>query len=111
MQVQMIQAHTGIGAFPTFRRGTRVSIGPAPKTAYAHWLACEIDGRATYLPEHFVADGALTRDYNPTELTQDVGDTLTVEAIVCGWLLATNEAGVTGWIPAEAVISIDSLDA
>lgn len=41
-----------------------------------------------------------------TELVQSAGDILTVNEIVNAWLFATNERGETGWIPAEAVVSV-----
>jgi hypothetical protein len=65
-----------------------------------------IDGHETYVPENFMCDGRLARDYNPTELTQKVGDILTVQEIVNAWLIATNNNGVTGWITTDAVVSV-----
>jgi hypothetical protein len=59
------------------------------------------------VPESFIAEGLLVREYNPTELVQSVGDLLAVNEIVNAWLIATNESGQTGWIPAEAVESIE----
>ncbi|MCL2838028.1 MAG: SH3 domain-containing protein [Oscillospiraceae bacterium] len=74
---------------------------------FSGWHACEIAGHETYVPAIFVCDGKLTRDYNPTELTPVVGDVLEVREIVCAWLFAENDEGVTGWIPAERVASVD----
>ena len=73
---------------------------------FAHWYPCEIKGYQTYLPDTFMNEGKLTRDYNPTELTQEAGDILEVKEIVNAWLIATNEKGTTGWIPAEFVVSV-----
>lgn len=107
MQVKMIEQHLGEGQFPTFQKGTKVLLkDECPR--FLHWYACEIDGRDTYVPDVFVCDGVLTRDYNPTELVQNEGDLLEVQAIVYSWLIATNENGLTGWIPAEAAVSVDS---
>ncbi len=72
-----------------------------------HWYPCEIGGYKTYVPEVYFKNGILLRDYNPTELVQSAGDVLEVKAIVHAWLLAANADGVTGWIPAESVVSID----
>ena len=72
---------------------------------FLHWYPCVIEGHETYVPGCFVFDGKLNRDYNPTELAAEAGDILQVQEIVYAWLLATNTEGVTGWLPAEAVIS------
>ena len=95
------------GEFPNFKKGTPVTISEED-TSFLGWHACEIAGYKPYIPKIFVFDGKLTRDYNPTELIQEVGDTLEVREIVYAWLLATNDSGVTGWIPAECVASINS---
>jgi len=105
MKVNVVANHPGEGNFPTFAKGTAVILGEAC-THFLHWYACDIEGHQTYVPENFVHDGKLTRDYNPTELVQEVGDILELREIVYAWLVATNENGITGWIPAEAVVSI-----
>ena len=95
------------GAFPTFDAGTPITLDEEG-THFLGWYACDISGHKSYVPNVFVRDGKLTRDYNPTELIQEPGDILDVQEIVYAWLLATNDRGVTGWIPAECVVSIDS---
>ncbi len=105
MQATVIQNHPGEGVFPTFPKGTAVALKDAC-THYLHWYACEIAGCKTYVPEAFVSDGVLVRDYNPTELVQNAGDRIEVLEIVNAWLLAANENGETGWIPAESVVSL-----
>ncbi len=109
MIVKVIKEHLGEGAFPTFPEGTRVILKDAC-THYLHWYACEIDGYQTYVPEAFVRDGRLVRDYNPTELIQKEGDSLEVGEIINAWLIAKNENGATGWIPAESVVSASGYD-
>ena len=104
MKVKVIQSHPGCGQFPTFQKGTKVIIGEE-NTHYLHWCACEIAGYETFVPKAFVSDGKLTKEYNPTELIQEAGDLLEVREIIYAWLIATNEKGLTGWIPAEAVLS------
>jgi len=108
MKVKVIAKHLGEGTFPTFARGTDVKMGNKADSHFLHWYPCEIDGHETFVPECFVCDGKLTRDYNPTELVQEVGDILQVKEIVYAWLIATNESGVIGWIPAEAVTSVSA---
>ena len=95
------------GKFPTFEKGTPIILAKDEDTEFLGWHACEIMGYESYIPKIFVRDGKLTRDYNPTELIQATGDILEVLEIVYAWLLATNAEGVTGWIPAECVVSAD----
>jgi hypothetical protein len=104
MKVRVISEHLGEGQFPAFEKGSKVSLKKAC-AHYLHWFACDIEGYQTYVPEIFVHEGILTRKYNPTELIQKTGDILEVQEIVYAWLIATNENGVTGWIPAEKVVS------
>jgi len=94
------------GEFPCFHVGTNVSMAAEEDDDFIGWFSCQIDGYETFVPKIFVEDGKLIREYNPTELTQQPGDILRVVEIVGAWLLATNENGVTGWIPAECVISV-----
>jgi len=104
MKVKVIALHSGEGAFPTFAKGAAVTMGEED-THFLHWYPCEINGHQTYVPDTFINDGVLTRDYNPTELVQNAGDILMVKEIVNAWLYATNDNGQTGWIPAEVVVS------
>ena len=106
MKVKIIQTCLGEGQFPTFKKGTAVSLAEKSCSHFLHWWPCEIERHRTYVPESFVSDGKLIRDYNPTELVQEVGDIVEVQEIVYAWLLATNKDGVSGWIPAEAVVSV-----
>jgi hypothetical protein len=105
MKVKVLIDHPGEGRFPTFERGTKVLL-KEKCSHFLHWYACEIEGYQTYVTEVFVEDGALARDYNPTELVQNEGDIIEAHEIVNAWLLATNEDGSTGWIPAESVVSV-----
>ena len=109
MKVKIIQTHLGEGQFPTFEKGAAVSLGEESCSHFLHWWPCVIEGHETYVPENFISDGKLSRNYNPTELIQEVGDIVEVQEIVYAWLLATNKEGVIGWIPAEAVVSLDCL--
>jgi len=106
MRVKVIKKHLGEGQFPVFVKGTPVTV-KEECTHFLHWYACDIEGYQTYVPKTFVCNGKITRDYNPTELTQEEGDIVDVQEIVYAWLLATNDKGITGWIPAEVVTSVD----
>ena len=105
MKVKVITDHPGEGQFPCFPKGTPVVM----KEACAHfinWYACEINSHQTYVPDCFIKDGVLIREYNPTELVQKEGDIIEVKEIVYAWLFAINDKGETGWIPAENVVSV-----
>jgi len=106
MRAKVILDHTGEGQFPIFSKGTKVTLTGVEDTHFLHWFPCEINGHQTYVPESFLKDGALTRDYNPTELVQSVGDIIEVKEIVNAWIFAANEIGQAGWIPAESVVSL-----
>jgi len=96
------------GEFPTFEKGTAVTLAQEEDKEFFGWYACDIAGYQPYVPKVFVRDGRLIKDYNPTELIQEIGDILEVQEIVFAWLLVTNDKGITGWIPAERVMSVDA---
>jgi len=106
MKVKAVRQHLGEGQFPAFLQGAKVALTGEGCSHFLGWFPCEIKGYNTYIPDTFFADGVLTRDYNPTELVVNVGDILEVREIVYTWLLATDENGIMGWIPAETVVSI-----
>ena len=105
MKVKVIEKHLGEGQFPTFKKGTQVLMQEAG-SHFLRWHACEIDGHKTYVPDVYVISGTLVQDYNPTELVQNTGDMLEVKKIVYAWLFAINDQGISGWIPAESVLSV-----
>lgn len=114
MQVQVIENYHGYDShrpiFPTFLKGTLVEITGEMDNDFRHWYPSVIAGYETFVPTHFVKDGRLIKDYNPTELSQKIGDILMVVEVANAWLLAINSKGVTGWIAAEAVISVEPFD-
>ena len=110
MKVKVVQEHLGEGKFPTFKKGTAVAMQQKADSHFLHWHECEIEGHQTFVPDIFVQDGVLMRDYNPTELVQNAGDVLEIKEIVYAWLLAINDSGAEGWIPAEVVVSAIPLE-
>lgn len=106
MKVKTVQQHDGEGKFPSFPAGEKVTITGQECLGFRHWFPCEIGGHKTYVPESFMSDGALVREYNPTELIQNKGDILELLEIVNAWSLAKNEKGEIGWIPMEALVSM-----
>jgi hypothetical protein len=79
-------------------------------TPYAGWIWCTaITGETGWVPESWLEfDGGtclLLRDYDSTELTIKPGDVLQGKLIESGWLYASNQQNVTGWVPLECVDS------
>lgn len=101
----MIDKHDGEGRFPTFSAGEAVhNLKPCDESV--HWVSCTIQGMDTYIPDFFIKDDILTREYNPTELIVNKDETIEVEAIAYEWLYAKSANGIYGWVPAEKVISV-----
>ena len=108
MTLLTIEKHEGEGLFPLFSKGTAVRNlrEDLEYPLYPHWLACTIEGHETFIPEIYVSDGALSVDYNPTELVVEKDQKLTLIHIVFEWLYVKDETGREGWLPASKVISI-----
>lgn len=106
MKVKVIKNHPGEGTFPTFAKGTDVKVMDEGCTHYLNWYGCEINGYATYIPDVFVTNKKLNRDYNPTELICQAGDKLEVKEILYAWFIAKNTDGLMGWVPAEICVSL-----
>ena len=105
MKVIVIDKHDGEGSFPAFSAGETVH-DLQPCGEYAHWMSCVINGFDTFIPDTFVENAVLTREYNPTELIADKDEILEIEEIVFEWLYGKNDRGIYGWIPAEKVVSV-----
>ena len=111
MKVKVIQDHPSeweVIQFPTFAKGTPVTMEQEADAHFLHWYPAVISGHETFVPGSFVTEGKLNRDYNPTELAQVAGDILEVREIVNAWLIVTNAQGTTGWIPAEVVVGMEN---
>jgi len=117
MNLQVAETHEGYGNFPLFKKGTPVSGLEAdeeyPVHAEAiwgsgsnqHWFPCIIDEHETFIPDIYVSDGVLNRDYDPTEIIVEKGQKLTLLAVVFEWLYVKDENGKSGWLPASKAIS------
>lgn len=105
MNLLVIEKHDGEGVFPLFTKGTAVT-GLSACDKYPHWLSCAINGHETFIPDIYVVDGVLARDYNPTELIVEKERIVTLISIVFEWLYVKDEDGGTGWLPAGKVISV-----
>lgn len=85
--------------FPAFPQGTEVVVGS--ESEHEGWFEAKIQGRETYVPGQFITDQHLNRDYNPTELAVEIGDTVTIKETHHGWFLAEDARGVKGWVLAD----------
>ena len=92
------------GIFPTFPKGSVFEVvggdGESP-----HWFPCIVNGMGFWTPDIYMDKGVLNRDYNPTSITVEKGQTLTLIELVFEWLYVKDENGNEGWIPASKVIS------
>ena len=98
MLLLVTESHEGQGEFPLFKKGSAVREleGNPDYPNYAeeiwgsrsnpHWLACIIDGQNFFIPDIYVTNGVLNRDYNPTELVVEEGQKVTLLNIVFEWL-------------------------
>ncbi len=105
MNLLVVEKHDGYGVFPLFAKGTAVSSLEACDE-YPHWCSCQIDGYETFIPDVYVVDGMLTREYNPTELIVEKEEVVSLIEVVFEWLYVKNGNNKTGWLPASKVISI-----
>lgn len=94
------------GIFPTFPKGTEVEITGEEDTDFLGWYPCKIKGHESFVPQVFVENGKLNRDYNPTELLVSVGDVLTVKEIIGAWLMVEDKNKKLAWLAAECVKSV-----
>lgn len=93
------------GVFPTYPAGTVVE-NPQPCRQYAHWLACRLHGRATYVPDVLIRHGCLNAPYNPTELRAAAGDQVTLLSVFAEWAYVENTHGQCGWLPFSKLFSL-----
>lgn len=105
MNLLVMEKHDGEGVFPLFTKGAAVN-GLSACERYPHWLSCAINGHETFIPDIYVIDGVLTRDYDPTELVVEKGRIVTLISIVFEWLYVQDGDGRRGWLPASKVVSV-----
>lgn len=104
MDLLVADDHAGEGVFPEFPKGADVeNIVPSE---VPHWMACTIHNMETFVPDIYIADGKLTRDYNPTELVLAKGVIVELQKIVYEWLYVTAKNGDSGWLPASKALSL-----
>ena len=77
-------------------------------TDWQGWLWCTNEsGKGGWGPEAYVERqdkrGLARHNYDATELSAQVGEELVITYEESGWLWCTNQAGQSGWIPADHV--------
>ena len=89
------------------KAGDRLRWSERP-TPYAGWTWCMAPtGETGWVPKRWLEfDGdtcLLMKDYDSTELTISPGDILQGIFIESGWLYASNDLNIKGWVPLECV--------
>lgn len=104
MKLLVMERHLGEGMFPLFAKGTAVT-DVADCEGTPHWRSCVIEGYETYIPETYIVDGVLNRDYDPTELVVEKDQIVALVEVAFQWLYVADENGKRGWLPASKVIT------
>ncbi len=112
MRARVVRAHAVIYADPiAFCAGDTLRLGHRDDE-YVGWIwATAADGRAGWIPAEAVAsdDGEharALRDYTARELAVEIGDEVSVDHALAGWVWVRNARGDEGWIPAGHVEAI-----
>jgi uncharacterized protein YgiM (DUF1202 family) len=92
-----------------FSAGEAVAVSEK-ESEWSGWLWCtNRAGKSRWVPEKYVkrtgAACVLLCDYEATELSVSVGEALTMEKEESGWIWCTNQAGQSGWVPADHVVA------
>ncbi len=72
------------------------------------WICCiNKMGESRWVPENYLEikgnKAKITRDYNATELSVNVGEELAIEEEEAEWYWVTNQKGKSGWVPIKNV--------
>ena len=90
--------------------GDRLALGRRDDE-YPGWVwATAADGRAGWVPESWLQvegqGGVLQRDYTAAELPLELGDVVSGELTLSGWLWATDAGGRQGWTPLDCLVAL-----
>lgn len=82
------------------KKGATVQVG-CRDDEWPGWVWCTTAaGESRWVPESYLDEnGRVTRDYESTELTVNVGEWVTAVHEESGWLWCTNQSGQQGWVP------------
>ncbi len=101
---RVTRAHRSAFADPlNARQGDQLSF-ERRETEWPGWIWCtDPSGKSGWVPESWVEFGTgsctLKRDYAATELSVEVGASVTVDLVESDWAWATTETGESGWLP------------
>lgn len=91
------------------RAGDRLTLGCVDEEWPFIWCVAA-DGKAGWVPLGFVEQqgdvGVLRRDYTAQELALTIGEVVTLHDEESGWYWATNQLGLSGWVPMRAVVIV-----
>ncbi len=107
----VIEDHTASNPNPLRVRKGEAITPVEREDDFPGWVWCTAGGRESWTPVSCLqqqGDGFIAAyDYDATELTVTKGERLTVIGEESGWLLATDDKGLTGWVPVEIVRWMD----
>jgi hypothetical protein len=104
MNLQVVKAHKASFDYSiVFKKGDKVKVG-REDPEMPGWFWCENeDGVWSWVPKEYLdiydKEGMITHDYDTTELTTAVGDTLEYLTEVKFWTLCRTSYGKKGWVP------------
>jgi uncharacterized protein YgiM (DUF1202 family) len=93
-----------------FSKGEMLKIG-TETSDWPGWVWCTNEnGKSGWTPRSYIAIYEkfckALKDYNASEITVKVGQTLVAEKEESGWIWVTNKTGKSGWIPLKNVKKI-----
>jgi len=112
MELQVMENFDGasMGVFPTFPKGTVLEFVGVDEQS-KHWCPCITDeGHGFWTPDIYLDGKVLNRDYNPTSLTVETGQRVSLKRVVFEWFYVTDDAGKEGWLPAKIIVTSSELE-
>jgi len=90
-----------------FNKGEILSIGEK-ESEWSGWIWCTNKiGESRWVPENYLEikgnKAKITRDYNATELSVNVGEELIIQEEEAEWYWVTNQQGKIGWVPIKNI--------
>jgi hypothetical protein len=83
----------------TVRAGEPLTVGRRDPD-WPGWLWCtDPRGKSGWVPESFIDNNTISRDYTARELCVSPGDEVEPLLEVAGWLWCKTPSGATGWLP------------
>lgn len=88
-------------------KGEILSIGEK-ESEWSGWIWCTNKfGKSRWVPENYLEingnKAKMSRDYNATELSVNVGEELDIQEEEAEWYWVINQQGKSGWVPIKNV--------